>query len=267
MKRADLDEELAFLQASIEDLEREHSVGDVNDRDYRRLLARYERRAAAVRAAMPAGPASQGEAPAGQPRRKRSLLATRRARLLTGWGAFCCFGVALAFLVMSLAGVGPFVVTPPLSVGARVQIMLAEASVLGSRGEVTQALATYDKVLALQPAQPEALADGGWLARLAGLSEHKAGLVANGDAEIGAAVRIDPGFAIARAYEGIVLYSDKHQPRQAVADFNSMLADHPSQTLLWSVRTEALSAYKAAKETAPAAIVEAQKPKTSGTVS
>ncbi|MGO9560665.1 MAG: hypothetical protein ACLPYW_16465 [Acidimicrobiales bacterium] len=277
MTTPDLNEELSYLRRSLEDLEREHAVGDVSERDYERLRARYETLATEVEQALGASaPAEQGttgtegagrpEGPARSPvaNRVRGVLATKRARLVTGWTAFTCFGLAAVLLVLSLAGVGPFASTPPLSLDARVQIMLAEASVLGSKGEVTEALATYDRVLALAPEQPVALADGGWIARLAGLSQHEAGLVRNGDAEIAAAVQVDPGYAIARAYDGIMLYGDQHEDRLAVTAFLGMLDDHPSATLLWSVRSYAIAAYHAAGVAVPGPIANATKPRTTG---
>ena len=266
--RPELEDQLAYLRKSVEDLERELAAGDVSGADYERLRARYERQAGETerelaRHQAPVEPegvtprAGGGE----QARARRSrVLASRRARLLTGGGAFACFAVAAVLLALDLAGVGPFRTTPPLPVEARVQIMLAEASVLGSRGEVPQALATYDRVLALRPAQPVALADGGWLARLAGLSQHQPALLRNGDAEIEAAVRADPGFAVARAYDGVMLLRDRHEARQALREFQAMLADRPSATLVWSVKNDAIAAFRSAGKPVPARIANAHKP-------
>ncbi|MHB1986766.1 MAG: tetratricopeptide repeat protein [Acidimicrobiales bacterium] len=263
MSELGLAEELDYLTCSIEDLEREHAAGDVSDSDYRRLSERYRQRADQVeRALRVAG--RPALAPPVAARSRRARLRTTRARLVTGWGALGCFGIAAVLLAMSLAGVGPFAGTPLLPVRARVQIMLAEASVLGSRGEISQALSTYDRVLALRPEQPVALADGGWLARFAGLTRHNPVLVRNGDAEIEAAVRADPGYAVARAYDGVLLYIDRREPRLAVAEFGSMLDDEPSATLLWSVRPEALAAYRAAGAVPPGPIQNARRPATAG---
>jgi hypothetical protein len=287
---SELNEELSYLRRSLDDLEREHAVGDVSDRDYERLRARYETQESEVQQAL--GALTPAPAPAPAPtsalapvsgetagegaggsasstrsagaNRVRNVLSTKRARLVTGWSAFTCLVLAGVLLVLSLTGVGPFATTPPLSVDARVQIMLAEASVLGSKGDVTEALATYDGVLALRPEQPVALAEGGWIARLAGLSQHEAGLVRNGDAEIEAAVQVDPGYAIARAYDGIMLYSDRHDDRLAVTQFLGMLDDHPSAPLLWSVRSYAIGAYHAARVVVPGRIADATKPSATG---
>jgi hypothetical protein len=157
---------------------------------------------------------------------------------------------------LGLAGVAPFTRSPAptLTVAAQIQTELAEASVLASNHEIVQAVVVYDKVLELDPSQPEALADGGWLVRLAGLSSKKASLVSGGDREITAAVKVAPGYALARAYDGVALYEDSHSPSGAVREFTAMLADHPSGTLVKSVRSTALAAYRAAGLAAPPAL-------------
>ncbi|HLI44758.1 MAG TPA: hypothetical protein VKU92_09865 [Acidimicrobiales bacterium] len=256
-ERVALEEELAYLRRSLEDLEREREAGDVDGPDYVRLSGQYRRRAADVEgelASLPAhvvtppDPSFAGRGPLrGRLRasRSHSVLASRRARLLTGWGAFGCLLAAAVVLVLAVAQLGPFAPAPPLSKSARIQVMLAEADILGSNGDVTQALATYDRVLALDPTQPEALANGGWLARVAGLSQHDGALVRNGDAEIEAAVRSDPGYALAHAYDGVLLLEDRHEPVLAARQFEAMLRDHPSPTLLRSVRSSASAAFAA----------------------
>ncbi|HET9093401.1 MAG TPA: hypothetical protein VFN50_13400 [Acidimicrobiales bacterium] len=271
MTRAELEEERTYLHRSIDDLDREHSAGDVSEQDYRRLVVRYRRQLDKVEAALSGlgdeaagigAAAPRPRRPQG-PRRGRSRLAGRRTRLVTGWAAFSCFAAAAAFLGMAVAKAGPFAGPPRVPVDAQVQVMLTEASLLAARGDLTQALAVYDQVLALRPTEPEALADGGWLARLAGIAQHNSSLVRNGDAEIEAAVQSDPRYALAHAYDGVLLLRDRHEPRLAVAQFDRMLAEHPSATLLWSVKQDALAAYEAVGRPAPRLIAAATKPASS----
>ena len=272
MTRAELEEERTYLHRSIDELDRELSAGDVSEQDYRRLVVRYRRQLEKVEGVLSALPdgAAAGSGP-GEPRRRRSRrrrqvrsrLAGRRARLVTGWAALSCFAAAAVVLGMAVAKAGPFAGPPRVSADAQVQVMLTEASLLAARGDLTQALAVYDQVLALRPTEPEALADGGWLARLAGIAQHNTSLVRNGDAEIEAAVQADPGYALARAYDGVLLFRDRHEPGLAVAQFDRMLAEHPSATLLWSVKQDALSAYRAVGKPAPRLIAAASRPASS----
>jgi tetratricopeptide (TPR) repeat protein len=161
---------------------------------------------------------------------------------------------------LALAGVAPFAKSPPLTDAAQVRIELGEAGALAANHDIAQAVAVYDKVLELDPSQPEALADGGWLVRLAGLSSKSARLVAGGDAEIAAAVKVAPGYALARAYDAIALYADRHLPDAAVHQLRAMLADHPSSTLLSSVRASAVATYRAAGIAVPTVLSSAKAP-------
>jgi hypothetical protein len=159
---------------------------------------------------------------------------------------------------LALAGVQPFAQPPPpLPVATQIRIELGEAGTLAANHEIAQAVAVYDKVLEIDPGQPEALADGGWLVRLAGLSSTSTRLVTAGDTEIAAALKVAPGYALARAYDAVALYQDEHAAAAAVREFQAMLADHPSSTLLISVRTPALAAYHAAGVAPPPVLVTA----------
>lgn len=237
-------EELSYVESSLRDLEAERAAGDVSERDYARLRRRYDERRRVLLLKGASAPAeSASTAPRPRAGRLAKRLASRRARLVTGWSALACFLAAATLVILDIVAAGPFASPSPLPVGARVRIMLAEAADLGSNGEVTEALATYDRVLALRPRQPEALTEGGWLARLAGIAEHEPALVRNGDAEVEAAVAAAPRSAVARAYDAVLLLEDRHEPRQAVIEFRAMLADHPSEALLRRVRTVAKVAY------------------------
>jgi tetratricopeptide (TPR) repeat protein len=141
-----------------------------------------------------------------------------------------------------------------LSLNDQIRIELGEAGVLASNKELVQAVAVYDRVLELDPEQPEALANGGWLARLAGLSSKSQRVVIGADAEIAAAVKVAPSYALARAYDGVALYQDAHAAPAAVRQFRAMLADKPSTTVVDSVRTTALAAYHSAAMPVPAAL-------------
>jgi hypothetical protein len=156
---------------------------------------------------------------------------------------------------LALAGVAPFAKpTKPIPVGTRVQIELAEASVLVSNKEISQAVSVYSDVLQLQPHQPEALADGGWLVRTIGLETADAKFIADGDAEIALAVRVDPSFELARAYDGVVLYVDEHDASAAVVQFGALAKDQPPANLVAVVQQTAVAAYAAAHKPVPAAL-------------
>jgi len=290
-ERRDLVEEEVLIRRSLEDLDRERAAGDIEDADYEQLYAKYSARADAVARSLqqsggdrsaelttptngehPEQESSAGGSSAGACSEPGSsgLGATPRLGATPGPGARArlgvhrrtlaiaagtCFVVAALFLSLALAGVAPFASAPStLTVADKIRIELGEAGVLAANNHVAQAIAVYDQVLQLDPEQPEALADGGWLVRLAGLSAHKPAIIRSGDVEIALAVQFAPGYALARAYAGVVRLEDNHDPAGAVAEFRAMLADHPSSTLLSSARGYAMKAFLAVHEAVPAAI-------------
>jgi len=262
-KRAVLVDEEEYLRKSLEDLDRERAVGDLDPADYEQLRQRYLARAEEIAAALaglgnaPADAAVETEAAdrtSSSPVRR--WLSDRRHRLVLGWSAAVCFALAGTLVGLGAAGVPPFgrAPNPTLDLAAQIQTELAEASVLAANHNVVQAIGVYGKVLQLDPTQPEALADGGWLIRLAGLSSKDTSLVGDGDREIAAAVRISPGYALARAYDGVALFQDAHSASASVTQFAAMLADHASATLVTSVRGTAVKAYAAAGVAVPPAL-------------
>lgn len=270
--RERLVDEREFLRRSLADLEAERAAGELAAADYEQLRARYEARVAEVEealggtsargAAMPAGSAaapvstSALEAEADGPGRARPgrlAAGLRRHRSAVGWTAVGCFVAAAALLGLALGGVAPFASSGGLPLQVRIRTELAEAAALAENHNVLEAVAVYDKVLALDPRQPEALAEGGWLVRLAGLSSHRASLVRGGDNEIAEAVVVAPSLAVPRAYEATALLEDDHQPAAAAAELVAMLGDHPSHQLVSSVRGVAVRAFAAAHRSLPAA--------------
>jgi hypothetical protein len=247
--RAELLDEESYLRRSLEDLDREHAAGDIDIADYDQLRARYTARAGEVERELaglpylpPARPAASARRGSGRPRREGVV-----------WAAAGCFFAAALIGSLALAGVAPFARSaPPIPVSARIQIELAEASVLVGNQEINQAVNVYADVLQLDPRQPEALADGGWLLRSVGLSSASPRLIASGDAEIALAVRADPRYELARAYDGVVLYVDDHDARAAVVQFDALAQDKLTASLVSLVHDTAVAAYQAVHLQLPA---------------
>lgn len=281
-----LAEEREFLEQSIVDLEDELASGEVDERDFALLRARYAERLAAVEAAI-AGLALEGaegvEAPSAAaksstgaraeperesfaPRRLSSVrrrLGKKRARLAMGIAAAVCFVLAATLLAASLAGVrlpGESATgSVTLSSAQQEQETLDRAAILGSQGQAAEAVQLYDEVLRTDPDQPDALTYGGWLVRLAGLSSKNRVVVAAGDASIAKAVKVAPGYPDAHALLAVVLYEDFARPKSAVVQFRDAALRGGSANLLASVAPIAARAFKAAGEPLPASYLEAEK--------
>ena len=257
-----LEDERSFLERSLSDLEHERAAGELAESDYEELRAHYEARATEVDAALaaasegPQAPAAASPSSSSTAPRRLGFLARRRATV--GWSAVGCFVAAATLLGLALGGVAPFSSSVGLPLQVRIRTELAEAAALAENHNVLEAVAVYDKVLALDPRQPDAVAEGGWLVRLAGLSSHRLSLVRGGDREIAEAVAVAPGSAVPRAYDGTALLEDAHRPLAAADQFLAMLRDHPSKVLLSSVRSVAALAFSAAGRPLPAALRSAR---------
>lgn len=207
-----MSEDVAFLQRSLDDLDREFAAGDLAEADYRELRARYEARLA------------QGELPPPPPRSKR-------------WMAWTALVVAVALgsglLVARTAGErlpgqpGAGNITPT---GASDD--LAEARAHIGRGNAVEAIKVYDRIIAVDPRNAEALTYRGWLVALAGRSAGDAGLVDKGLEFVDRAIEADPRYPDARVFKGLILYQDKNDPAGAVPEFRAFLGLDPPRDMV-----------------------------------
>lgn len=229
-----LDEEREYLLRSLSDLERERAAGDLDEADYLALNEDYTARAAEVLRALERERASVEtsagvEAPEGV---VQARAARRRAPTAVVAAALVAFSVVAGVLVARTSGdrtagqAASGSVTPagPLS---GVAADLAEAQQLIGAGKTLDAIKVYDRVLAVDPAQPEALAYRGWLVRLAGRAAGNTELIDKGMEYIERAVAADPSYPDARFFRAFVLYQDRNDPAAAVPDLRAYLANDP----------------------------------------
>jgi len=149
-----------FLLRSLEDLEREHDAGDLDEADYVALRDDYTARAAA---------ALRTERPAGRrpPKRNRALLVI---------GALLAFAALAGVLVAQSSGRRDSGDTATGSIDQSVTQKLNEARRCFSEGDAECAIERYDEVLADQPGNAEALTYKGW-AQYTLLDDKEAALV------------------------------------------------------------------------------------------
>ncbi len=239
-----LQEERDFLLASLRDLERERQAGEIDEVDYRNLHEDYTARAAAVLRALKAEPAPDDRPrprpPASSPRPRRSLVVT--------------VGVVLAVVALAggavamFAGVRepgqPATGTVPVGPAGR----LGQALQLEVDGKALEALKVYDGVLAEDPDNVEALAYRGWLLK-------RAGLVDEAQLSLDRAVQINPRYADAHFFRGMLLYQDRKDPTGAVAEFRAFLGSNPPPEMVPQVERvleRALAEAGSAPTSAPA---------------
>ncbi len=208
---AALEEQRDFLLRSLEDLEREHDAGDVDDVDYEQLKDDYTARAAAVIASIEARQAALVESR--PPRRWGWLVATIAAIAL--------FGVGAGVLVARNAGerapgetATGDIRTSTIDELARASAYTGEATAALQSGNsdaaVTayqNALASYASVLEQQPNNVEALTYRGWLYHVLAL-QAPPDLASDLDADaldgLNQAIQIDPAYPDARIFRAII---------------------------------------------------------------
>lgn len=227
---AALEEQRDFLLRSLDDLEREHEAGDVDEADYLALKDDYTARAAAVIRAI------EG--------RKAAFASRRRPRRLGP-----TIAVVLGVLAL-LVGAGVLVAVSSGERGAGDEITgdirettideLAEAREYFAQAlnaptgpervdAYMKASDAYQAILERQPENEEALTYRGWLLHnlaveaAASLPEDAAALDAEALALLSEAVRVQPGYTDARIFRAIVLES-LGRPTEALADLDALSA-------------------------------------------
>ncbi len=184
---AALVDERDFLLRSLEDLEREHDAGDVDDHDYETLKDDYTARAArAIRAVE----SHQARARAARrPRSSRRIVAT-----VAGVLAFAVLAGVLVAQASGRRGSGE-ALSGDIRQSTRAD--LAEALETASEGDYAGALTIYDDVLADDPTNVEALTYKGWLQFQSGDSAGIESLIAAAEA--------DPDYAPTHAFLAVIL--------------------------------------------------------------
>jgi tetratricopeptide (TPR) repeat protein len=183
-----LEEQRDFLLASLEDLEREHAAGDVDEHDYAALKDDYTARAAAVLRALESGRA---------PTAPRSRRSRRRGALISlGVVAFAVLAGGLMAQALGRRDAGEVVTG---DIRQSVTEKLNEAGRRGSAGELDAAIDLYDEVLVDDPGNVEALTYKGWMLTLSGQDE-------DGLTTLIEAATNDPDYPDAHAFLAIILF-------------------------------------------------------------
>jgi tetratricopeptide (TPR) repeat protein len=226
LSREELEEQKAFLFASLADLDAEWEAGDIEAPDYAALKDDYTARAAAVLRALYRLDGKTAPAPPAPAR--RAAPAAAAARRKRRWPLVASGVVALAVAV----GAGLAVTD---SSGERLpgqepsggptqgaSDLLDQATAADRDGKVLDALKLYDAVLDADPGNVIALTYKGWLLG----RQPSAELNARAQDPLDRAVALDPTFPDAHAFRGLVLIRNK-RPGEAVCELRTYLAIVP----------------------------------------
>jgi hypothetical protein len=221
---AELEEERAFLLRSLDDLDREHDAGDIDDADYSTLRDGYTARAATVLRAIE----SHQAALAPKPRRNWRRVAV--------WGAALVVVAILAGVLVAWASGDRLPGdTSSGDIAASVTSKLAEARSLQAT-DLKGAIQRYDEVLKVEPDNAEALAYRGWLVTLVGNQANAADLVQSGQQSLERAMQVAPNYADPFCFDAIVRFRLHGDAAGASAAVNRCLALNPPQQVLGLVQ-------------------------------
>lgn len=210
---AALVDERDFLLRSLDDLEREHDAGDVDDHDYETLKDDYTARAARTIRAIESHHA--GVAAARRPRSWRRLVLTV--------AGVACSAVLAGVLVAQASGrrESGEALTGDIRQSTRTQ--LAEAVQLASEGDYPGAIEIYDEVLADDRGNVEALTYKGWFQFLQGDSAGIDTLIAAAEA--------DPSYPATHAFLAVIL-DRAGRPEMALAELDRLEALDPPEDIV-----------------------------------
>ena len=202
-----------FLLRSLLDLEQERAAGDITEADYVQLKARYESKLNA--------------ASVSDPRLQETPIRHRTGRTIAAVAVVAAVGIGGGLAVARWSGSRE----PGEQLSGRdittTQQQLAEAATLAGAGEVLEALKVYDEVLAENPEDVAALTYKGWLLRNVGTASEEPELAERGVALIEQATQIDPEYAEAWFFRGIIFLRDEDEPDKAVDALRLALASDP----------------------------------------
>ena len=216
---AELEEERRFLLRSIDDLEREHDAGDVDEHDFATLRDGYVARAAAVLREIDEGKAAL------PPKRRRpgvivaGVAITLAVAGLAGW------------LVARSSGQRDDSATAPMAVPDEVNQQLSLARSAAASGDAGTAIQAYQRVLQLDPQNIEANTYAGWLIVTSGAASERADFVDLGIAQLRRAIEIDGTYTDAHCLLGVALarFAATPDPVSAKPELTTCLANDPPQ--------------------------------------
>lgn len=222
---ARLEEERRFLLRSLDDLEREHGAGDLDEADYDTLREDYTRRAATVLRAIEGGRATPPPPPARRSRRPLVIA-----------GAVIALAVLAGLLVAAAAGDRRPGQSASGDVRQGTNDLLLKARDQTVQGDLLGAIKTYDQVLSTAPDNPEALAYRGWLLVQAGSQGNRPQLVDEGEQYVDRAIAADAAYPDAHFFKGWILLRVRQQPAAAVTQLKAFQASSPPADLASAVQ-------------------------------
>jgi tetratricopeptide (TPR) repeat protein len=209
-----VNEDEDFLRRSIADLDAELAAGDLSAEDHAELRARYE-----AKLARSGDVSTQKTAPTRHqnPWVKPAVTVAIVAVVGIGAGLFLARSAGERDPGDQITGEAP-----PTNQGR-----LADAAELFQEGDAAGAIAAYQQLLDENPNDVAALTYFGWTLRNIGLQQEDARLQESGTRLLDRALELDPTFAEAWFFRGIIYLRDENDPDAAVDALRLVLGNDP----------------------------------------
>jgi len=279
-KRWRLEDERDFLHRSLQDAELELAAGDLKASDFEVLDRRDRARLIAVESELAAldAPdevesherlAAGGDQPpdtasdppdhADDPDPSGSSRGGRRLWLVAVGVSAIVAGVVLLVLHLSSPRLPGQPETGSIKVSSdkQVQIWLAQATDLVNKGttsSIEEALLVYRQVLGVQPNQPEALAETGWLEWENAFQARDGQLAAVGEADVVRSLQVSPSFYAGHLFLGTIDLDQGNNAQAAVAQYRDFLSDHPPAQVVTNAAPLIRDAFEKAGVALPAGV-------------
>lgn len=141
-----------------------------------------------------------------------------------------------------------------LSPTARLAQEIQQAASTENKGHLLEALGQYQKILLTHPAQPQALAEAGWIEYELGTEYKNAALVQDGQAMVEHAVALDPRAYAGHLYLGTIELERVKNVDMAVEQYSEFLALDPPRRIVQHAAPFIRSAYTDAKVPVPSGL-------------
>jgi cytochrome c-type biogenesis protein CcmH/NrfG len=251
-----LDDEREFLRRSLEDAEREHAAGDLSDQDLAALVKRDQARLDEVEAALERlGPAAAPEEAASDEAPSRRGSPWRLVGIVG-----CCVLIVVGVVILVVHATQtrlPGQASSGSITQSQAQLIeqqLGEAETFRDADQTLAALQLYNKVLAEDPRDPDALANAGWLQWKSGFADHAAKVTKKGRNQVLEAVKVAPANYEARLYLGVIYVNQDHNAAAAQTQFARFLADDPPPAVVHDEASLIAGVYQSLGLAVPAAL-------------
>ncbi len=207
-EHARLEEELEHLLVSLDDLDAEHSAGDLDDADFRTLHDDHTARAAQLSRALERGAV------------RRTQRGLARGRTFAWVAGVVAVALVAGFAMTRFSGARGTSETASGEIRLSTASLIAEASAAFTSGDPERSIELYSQALEIQPTNVEALTYRGWMRYQMGDPEAAA-------VDFDAAVAFEPDFADVRVFRAVAAL-DREDFAAASEELDRFDASDPS---------------------------------------